>query len=247
MIDIHYELHGEGVPLFLGFPLMASHAEIFGREGAALKDAYLERLTPRYRVLLADYPGIGRSATIPPLELTADRVASDLLRVADAAGFDRFVFWGYSWGGSAALQLASRTDRLRALVVGGWSPLGGHSAEAARGARGQLDHVPASSMVVLRDAAQYRQWVTYNESALLWDEARAIASIACPRLVYNGALGDTDVGGVPVPIATTNRERRADLEALGWVVREIPGRDHSAFLYPAEVVPVVRAFLDAVG
>ena len=106
--------------------------------------------------------------------------------------------------------------------------------------------MPASSMVVLRDASQYRQWVTYNESALAWDEARAIASMTCPRLVFNGALGDTDAGGVAIPIATQNRARRAELEALGWVVREIPGRDHAAFMYPGEVVPVVREFLDAV-
>ena len=51
---VYYEICGDGEPLFLGFPIMASHAEIFGRESGAVRDAYLEQLTDSYRVLLVD-------------------------------------------------------------------------------------------------------------------------------------------------------------------------------------------------
>jgi pimeloyl-ACP methyl ester carboxylesterase len=243
---IHFEIHGDGTPLLLGFPMMASHAEIFGEVGAALLRGYLERLTDRYRVLLVDYPSIGKSDSIPPGELTADRVCADLLAAADGAGFDRFAYWGYSWGGGVGLQLASRTDRLSAVVVGGWSPLGGHYAEALAGARLQVSNPPQSAMVILRSPAQYAQWVSYLESIEGWPETDAVARIRCPRLVFFGANSLTDAGGIPIPIATTIRSRRAELERLGWRVCEIPDRDFSVCFDPAAVVPVVREFLDAV-
>jgi len=245
---IHFEVHGEGVPLFLGFPLMASHAEIFGEEGASVLRGYLDRLTDRYRVLVADYPSIGKSGSIPTAELTADRVCSDLLRVADAAGFDRFAFWGFSWGGAAGLQLASRTDRLTALVCGGWPPLGGQYAEILQASREAAANPPAGVMAVLREVAQYAQWVTFYESVVDWQEAEAIARIACPRMTYAGSEGDPTAGHeVPISIASTIRSRRGELEAMGWCVTEIPGRDHSVCLDPATVVPLVRGFLDAVS
>ncbi len=245
---IHFEVHGKGVPLFLGFPLMASQGEIFGEEGAAVLRGYLDRLTERYRVLVADYPSIGRSGSIPTAELTADRVCADLLRVADAAGFDRFAFWGFSWGGAAGLQLASRTDRLSALVCGGWPPLGGPYAEILQASREAAANPPAGVMAVLREPAQYAQWVTFYESVLNWPEAEAVARIACPRMAYAGSEGDPTAGHeVPISIASTIRDRRGELEAMGWCVTEIPGRDHSVCLDPATVVPLVRDFLDAVS
>lgn len=245
---IHFEVHGEGVPLFLGFPLMASHGEILGEEGAAVLRGYLDRLTDRYRVLVADYPSIGRSGSIPTADLTADRVSTDLLRVADSAGFDRFAFWGFSWGGAAGLQLASRTDRLTALVCGGWPPLGGQYAEILQASREAAADPPASAIVVLREPAQYAQWVTFYESVLNWPEAEAVARIACPRMAYAGSEGDPTAGHeVPISIASTIRDRRGELEAMGWYVKEIPGRDHSVCLDPATVVPLVRDVLDAVS
>lgn len=243
---LHVALHGDGVPLLLGFPMMASHAEIFGDAGREILHGYLGRLTDRYRVLLVDYPSIGRSASIPPGELTADRACHDLLRAADAAGFDRFAYWGYSWGGAVGLQLASRTDRVSALVVGGWSPLGGHYEAVLRGARAQVAAPPAAAMAVLREPAQYAQWVTFYESVQGWPETDVLARLTCPRMVFVGADGDTDAGGVPLPIATTVRAHRDRLEGLGWRVRAIPGRDFSVVLDPAAVVPVVRPFLDTV-
>jgi pimeloyl-ACP methyl ester carboxylesterase len=227
---------------------MASHAEIFGDDGAAVLRGYLDRLTDRYRVLLVDYPSIGKSPSIPADELTADRVCADLVEVATAAGFDRFAYWGYSWGGAVGLQLASRTDRLSALVCGGWTPLGASYADIVRVSREAAASPPASSMVVLREASQYSQWVTFFESIVDWPEAQAVADIACPRMTFAGSEGDPTAGhDVPVKIATTIRERRDELEAMGWCVKEIPGRDHSVCLDPAAVVPVVREFLDKVS
>lgn len=242
---VYYEVHGSGEPLLLGFPLMASHAEIFGDEAAAVKDGFLAGLTDAWRVLLLDYPNIGRSRETRPEDLTAEQVCRDLLAVADAAGFSRFAYWGYSWGANAGLQLATRTDRLTALVIGGWPPVGAQYADLLAAAEEQMADPPASSHMVLRSPAQYAQWVHYGRSMAGWDEGQALVRIRCPRLVYAGGEGDVYAGRHLLRNASMLRARRQELEAAGWQVLLIEGRDHALGLDPAAVVPPVRAFLDA--
>jgi pimeloyl-ACP methyl ester carboxylesterase len=241
---IYYELHGAGRPLLITLPLMASHAEIFGEAALAMRDKYLAPLIDRYQVLLVDYPSIGKSRDIAPEDLTADRVCADLLSVASAAGFDRFAYWGYSWSGAVGLQLASRTDRLTAFAIGGWPPLEGPYAQILQATRRKIGKVEPSSMVVLRSADQYRQWSYYYESMLDWREAEAVAAIACPKLVYFGALGDLTEADISVPIASLIRKHRKALEAAGWVVVEHSGFGHDVVMQTDLVVPPVAAFLD---
>ncbi|MDJ0653341.1 MAG: alpha/beta hydrolase [Xanthomonadales bacterium] len=241
---VYFELHGQGQPLLLGFPVMASHGEIFGPEAARVRDRYLELLTDRYQVLLVDYPSIGRSRDIPPDQLTADRVCSDLLAVADAAGFERFTYWGYSWGASSGLQLAWRSDRIAALVAGGWPPLGAAYREALAASLEQIDNPPDYAMVVLRSPAQYAQWSTFLSSIQDWPEETAARRLACPRLAFVGAEGDTDAGSQDILNATILRQRAPELEAMGWAVRLIADEGHDVCMKPDVLVPVVREFLD---
>ncbi len=245
---VFFALHGaaDGRPLMVTLPLMASFGEIFGADLEPVLHGYLSRLTDRYRVLLVDYPSIGRSRDIAPQDLTADRVCADLLGVATAAGFARFAYWGYSWGGNAGLQLATRTDRLTALVVGGWPALGAPYDALLAAARRKLPNPEPSSLKVLRSPAQYAQWVHYGESLAGWDERAAVARIACPRLNLFGADGDLVEAGIAVPIASAIRAHRSELQALGWRVHEIAGHGHALCLQPELAVPPVRAFLDEV-
>jgi pimeloyl-ACP methyl ester carboxylesterase len=242
---VHYELHGQGRPLMICLPLMASQAEIFGPESLDMLRGYLSQLTDRYRVLLLDYPSIGRSRDISPGDLTADRVSADLLSVADSAGLSRFSYWGYSWGGAVGLQLASRTDRLDALVIGGWPPLGAPYAAILRATLAKMANPEPGSLVVLRSPAQYAQWSHYYASMQGWDEAKAVAGLRLPRLVYVGAEGDLVEAGESIPIASLVRQHRGELEAQGWRVMELPGQGHAVAMRPELVVPPVRSFLDA--
>lgn len=245
---VFYALHGptQGQPLLITLPLMASFGDIFGHALEPVLQGYLDGLTDRYRVLLVDYPSIGRSRDIATQALTADRVCADLSGVASAAGFDRFAYWGYSWGGNVGLQLATRTDRLSALVVGGWPALGGPYEPLLAAARQKLPNPEPSSLVVLRSPAQYAQWVHYGESIAGWPEREAVARIRCPRMNVFGSDGDLVEAGIPVPIASCIREHRGALEALGWRVHEIAGHGHALCMQPEIAVPPVRAFLDEV-
>lgn len=241
---VHYELHGQGAPLMIGLPLMASHQAIFGEASLALLDGYLDRLADRYRILLVDYPAIGKSRDILPAPMTAERVCDDLLGVASAAGFDHFAYCGYSWGAAAGLQLATRSDRLTALAIGGWPPIDAPYGALLAASLARIGHVEPSSMVVLRSAEQYVQWSQFYASLDGWPEADAVAAIRCPRLVYFGGDGDLIEAGHPVPIASTIRRRRSDLEANGWEVREFPGHGHEVTLQADLVAPVIADFLD---
>ena len=241
---VYFELHGHGQPLMIGLPLMASHLEIFGEGARAMLDGYLVRLTDRYRVVLIDYPAIGRSADIAPDALSADRVCADLLSVADAAGFDRFAWFGYSWSGAVGLQLADRTDRLSALVIGGWPPLDAPYAAIHAASIDRIGQVPDSAMAILRSTDQYRQWSTFYASIAHWDEGVAVARIACPRMIFFGGEGDLEEAGHDVPIASAIRNTRPVLEAAGWHVQEFPGEGHSLIVKPELVVPALRHFLD---
>ena len=240
----YYELHGDGEPLFLAFPVMASMGDIFGDFGSAVREGFLARLSDRYRVLIVDYPSIGKSADIPPDKLTADRVCGDLLAVADAAGFERFAYWGYSWGAAVGLQIASRADRFTALAVGGWPPLGAAYNEALKASLEQIDDPPEEVQVVLRSPAQYAQWSTFYTSVQGWPEADVAKSISCPRLAFVGAEGDTDAGSEMIRNASILAANKSTLEEMGWQVELIPGKGHSVGLEPESVVPVVRGFLD---
>lgn len=241
---VYYEVHGQGDPLFLSFPVMASHAEIFGEAAGAVRQSYLDQLTDRYRVLLVDYPSIGRSADIKPTELTADRVCRDLQSVMDDAGFERCIYWGYSWGAAVGLQLVTRSDRYEALVLGGWPPLGAQYDVALAASLEQINDPPAAVQVVLRSPAQYAQWSTFYASVQGWPEAKVAASIRCPRLAFVGAEGDTSAGTKDILNATILRANKVDLENLGWAVEIIEGFGHDVALRPQVLVPIVRSFLD---
>lgn len=241
---IYYELHGQGEPLFLGFPVMASHAEVFGSAAAAVRAGFVDALADRYRVLLADYPSIGRSAAFAPEAMTIDRVCADMLSLADAAGFDRFSWWGATFGAVIGLQLAARSSRLNALVCAGWPPLGAPYADMLRGSRANLANPPEHARVILRSPSQYSQWVAFYESMSDVSEAETLARIRCPRLVVYGENAVSSVADLPLPFADIIRAHRAELEAQGWQVTEIPGADGSVVLDPKTLAPVARAWLD---
>ena len=104
---------------------------------------------------------------------TSDRVRADILAVADAAAADRFAWYGYSWGGVVGLQLVARTDRLTALVCGGWPPLG----------------APYDRMTELSGAASERSdqpasFATYYRSLAGWPEREADRNRTIPLTVY---------------------------------------------------------------
>ena len=133
---IEVQANGRGPVLLLPVnprPVEGARAEELRRWGndPALGRSLIDGLKDAFRVVAFDYEG--HVLEVPkPATLTPDNLASDFLAVADAAGAERFAWYGYSWLAVAGLQLALRTDRVAALVMGGWPPIDGPYAEMLR-------------------------------------------------------------------------------------------------------------------
>ncbi|MBV9614990.1 MAG: alpha/beta hydrolase, partial [Ktedonobacteraceae bacterium] len=133
---IEIEVNGEGPTLLLPVnpqPVTGPQAEAMRQWGAdpALGHSLIAGLRDVFRVVAFDYEG-HLLRTPRPDSLTPASAVSDLLAIADAAGADRFAYYGYSWLALIGLQLAIRSDRLTALVMGGFPPLGGPYTEMLR-------------------------------------------------------------------------------------------------------------------
>src|SRR5260370_5999829 len=133
---IEIEVAGEGPTLLLPVnprPVEGPQAEQMLKYGVdpALGQSLIKGLRDAFRVVVFDYEG-QCLRTPKPDTLTPANIVTDLLSVADAVGADRFAYYGYSWLAMSGLQLAIRTDRLSALIMGGFPPLGGPYMEMLR-------------------------------------------------------------------------------------------------------------------
>jgi pimeloyl-ACP methyl ester carboxylesterase len=270
---IEVQVHGEGPALLLPVnprPVVGPQAEVLRRWGndPALGRSLVDGLKDGFRVVAFDYEG-HVLATPKPDTLVPDNIARDFLAVADSAGADRFAWYGYSWLALSGLQLAIRTDRVSALVMGGFPPIDGPyadylrvttathrmAAETRAGTAPQTtaptapDEVDWSSVEVTMSEAQTRQFVTLYRALQGFDDRAAQARLACPRLCFAGSADEIDYGerwgGVRVRLARPLLERRAELEGYGWAVQVLDGLDHTQAMQAASVLPLLRPWLTA--
>jgi pimeloyl-ACP methyl ester carboxylesterase len=223
---IAVEVHGRGPAVLLPVnpqPVQGPQAEELRRWGVdpALGRTLIDGLSDTFRVIAFDYEG--QVLQVPkPDTLTPANVAGDLLAVADAAGADRFAYYGYSWLALAGLQLGIRTDRLAALVMGGFPPLDGpyaqmlkitmatHELAVANSASAPgtatssqpseqpsaepADELDWSQVEVSLTEAQTRQFVTLYQALQDFDDRAAQARLSCPRLCVVGSADEIDYG-----------------------------------------------------
>lgn len=120
---IYWEEQGSGEPLLLVMGLGVT-LEGWNRLGPIL--------ATRYRTILFDNRGTGRSS-VPPGPYAIDTMADDAAAVLDAAGVGRADVFGVSMGGMIAQELALRhPNRIASLILGGTSPGGRDAVPAAR-------------------------------------------------------------------------------------------------------------------
>ncbi len=258
---IEIEVHGTGPTLLLPVnpqPVIGPQAEQMRKYGTdpALGQSLIKGLSDAFRVVAFDYEGQCLRRPKPDT-LTPANTTNDLLAVADAAGADRFAYYGYSWLAMIGLQLAIRTDRLWALVLGGFPPLNGPyeemllvttaAYEMASGARvtPSADESEWSGVALSRD--QTRQFVTLYQALQEFDDRAAQAQITCPRLCFVGSADEIQYGkswgNVLVSLAGPIMSERARLEDLGWDVRVLDGLDHTQAMQARQVVPILRSWL----
>lgn len=193
---IYYEATGSGPAILAASPFAATG--VWWLPHAAAK--YRDDLARDYRVILIDaIRGGGRTDAIYPEVFMPAIAVSDLLAVADAAGAQRFAWLGFSWSAVIGLQLALRSDRLTALMCGGWSPLDGPYRETAQIAEKVSRMFPFRQFQKVKDST--RMYMQFYGELAQWsvtDQQKQIATIQCPKLLF---LGDRDNMHKPFRVA----------------------------------------------
>jgi pimeloyl-ACP methyl ester carboxylesterase len=253
-IDI--EIYGDGPTLLLPVNPRPAEGELaeqmrqYGND-PALGQSFIKGLSDAFRVVAFDYEG--HVLSVPkPLTLTPENIANDMLAIADAAGAERFAYYGYSWLAVSGLQLAIRTNRLTALIMGGYPPLNGPYKEmlgvttiAHEMSEKPLD--PNDEWAVATSKDQTQQFVTLYEALQSFDDRAAQSKLTCPRLSFVGSADAIQYaenwGSIPVDLAGPVVEGQAELEQFGWDVRVLDGMDHIQAMQATNVVPIIRPWL----
>jgi pimeloyl-ACP methyl ester carboxylesterase len=218
---IDVEVHGNGPAVLMPVnpvPVEGPQADEMRRWGVdpALGRTLIDGLSDAFRVVAFDYEG--HTLRVPkPDTLTPANLVGDALAVADAASAGRFAWYGYSWLAVAGLQLAIRSERVAALAMGGYPPVGGPYAEMLQvtaathelakanaaskpdNARaspppepsgGSPDEIDWSTVEVTLSEAQTRQYVTLYAALQGFDDRAAQARLRCPRLCFVGSADE---------------------------------------------------------
>ncbi len=259
--SIEIVIEGTGPTLLLPVnpqPVTGEQAELMHQYGADpdLGQSFIKGLSGAFRVVAFDYEGL--CLRIPkPDTLTPANITKDLLAVADAVGADQFAYYGYSWLAMIGLQLAIRTNRLSALIMGGFPPLNGpykemllvttvtHEMAIGKRATPSADESEWSEMTLSSD--QTKQFVTLYQDLQGFDDRAAQAQISCPRLCFVGSADeikyDRHWGDVTVSLAEPIVQGQAHLRDFGWDVQILDGLDHMQAMQAKQVVPILRSWL----
>ncbi len=265
-------IQGDGPALLLPVslaPHTAAEAETLRQWGGDpdLGPTLINGLAPTNRVIAVDYEA--HRMAIPALQtLTPENLAGDFLAIADAAGVDRFAYYGYSWLALTGLQLALRTDRLEALAMGGFPPREGPYGSmlavtrAAHAMSVKAGGEPAGpvpepepgdwySVSVQTTEEQTQQFVTLYEALQDFDDSAAVLRGDLPKLAFAGAEDQIDYkpvwGGVRVAIGEPLARHKGGLTTAGWDVRVLPGLDHMGAMHSAVVLPILTDWLQNAG
>ena len=100
----------------------------------------LAALAARYRVLLYDHRGTGRSDRSLPDNVTVETMAGDVLALLEELGIERAHLIGHALGGPIGLELARTFPGIgKIVVINGWASLDPHF-ERCFGTRLELLH-----------------------------------------------------------------------------------------------------------
>jgi pimeloyl-ACP methyl ester carboxylesterase len=208
-IDLYYEELGEGEPVLFLHGLGSS-----GGGWPFQRQAFADR----YRVILADLRGHGRSSRLPG-PYSIPMFANDVVGLLDALGIDSVHVVGLSLGGMVGFQLAvDHPSRLRSLTVVNAGPdMVPHTFKARWEIWKRLLLVKLLSMEKIAeviggrvfpepDQAGYRElfregflandktsYVAATKALVGWSVADRLDEIACPVLVVAGEHDYTPV------------------------------------------------------
>jgi pimeloyl-ACP methyl ester carboxylesterase len=230
-LDLHYEVIGSGPALLL--PKFN-----YSRWGRYLD---LGLLAGRFTVVIASPRGFADSG-----RLTADGdyrvadLADDLVAVMEMAGFERFSVFGYSFTGAFAPWLAHLTNRVDAVVSGGFQIVGDYSP--------LYPEVQGLTEAAKADPAAWADLNSHFDNRVGLEFYRELSelppdflvdNLPCPLFAFWGEDDEEIAKGGGVQLLASGLDRR------GLKHASFPGHDHDGMLvHLNEAVPSVLAWFD---
>jgi pimeloyl-ACP methyl ester carboxylesterase len=231
----YFEVHGNpaGPNIYLAPPVfsrVANPANV--KLQTEIKEGYIKHLGGHYRLLMSDYSHLQGKETGPEeTHLTVENTCKDYLAIADAAQMERFAAAGYSWGGNLVLQLATRSPRVIALVVGGWPALDGPYQQMLEFTEQLHKQSP--------ERAEGVHYINYYRSLQGWPEKTELGKLKCPRLNYIDTADSDETNFI-----ATLRKNADALHKMGWETAEVTsGAGHAGGLMPDVACPLIGSFL----
>jgi pimeloyl-ACP methyl ester carboxylesterase len=236
--NYHYEVEGDGPPLFMLHGIIQSGAE-FKRAG------WVDALSASRTLILVDLPGHGKSSRPEeqaPYEI--ESIAAGVLAIAAQHGYAQFDYFGFSLGGRVGFELAARhPEVLRKLII------------AAQHARPPSAESRLSRLIGLFRSGKLRAMErgmgirpepgssTVNDPMAM---ERAIQALTTWRgaedVVGQFEMPVLCVSGADDPAFERARETAAQIPGVTW--HPLPGVDHNGAFYGVEAwSAVVTDFL----
>jgi len=149
----HYETigrAGDAAPWITLVHGAAQNSSVFSAQITAFQD--------RYRLLLIDLPGHGKSSSLPG-PYGAEEYAASVLAAMDDAGVEETHFWGTHTGAGIALLLATRHLQRFASLILESAVLAGHDMPSINASYGRAKETARQSGM---EAAR-KQWIAEGE------------------------------------------------------------------------------------
>ena len=210
------------------------------------KAGYVDRLKDDFTVITIDIRGTGESDILTDTaDYTIEKICDDLTTVADVCDAQRFLVWGYSFGGNVARYLGAWTNRALALAVIG-VPLGpAVNDDFDRFITGFVQKwQPLANAYKAGDVTDQERrsaikgripvWVACFQAMRAWPRIEP-GDLRCPTLLV---LGTQNTG-----VFRWTQSNREILDRAGVQVEVVEGLNHSQEFGKIErVFPVVRHF-----
>ncbi len=171
---VHYELHSDGADDVREVVILSAG---LGGSGAFFAPQ-MEALTARFRVVLYDHRGTGRSDRDLPSPYAVADMAQDIASVIDALGEGAVHVVGHAAGGLAGLQLALNhpSKVLSLAVINGWSRPDPHVARCFRTRISLLNDSGPEAWVHAQPLFLYpADWISQNAARLAEEEPHHLA------------------------------------------------------------------------
>jgi|KBSSwiStaDraftv2_1062776.scaffolds.fasta_scaffold110771_5 pimeloyl-ACP methyl ester carboxylesterase len=127
-------------------------------QNSAVFSAQIPAFQDRYRLLLIDLPGHGKSSSLPG-PYGAEEYSASVLAAMDDAGVEETHFWGTHTGAGIALLLATRHLQRFASLILESAVLAGHDMPSINASYGRAKETARQSGM---EAAR-RQWIAEGE------------------------------------------------------------------------------------